>query len=450
MKPIKRHVDSFKSLIWDKRGGVAIVFAFALMPMMALIGFVIDYARVSSFRAELATAADAAVTSAVAAKVAEADEKVVIERAMRGQLTSAQNAKLLSVDVTSARTELGRNITLKYKGENKNVISSLIGIEKLAFENTVTALAADPAFSDITFVLDKSSSMLLAASEADRVKMESLTGCAFACHKEDIYDPVRKKNISRTQFAADKGVRLRQDVMKDAVFGILTGLKAEQDKLTYNTHLPRYTTTITEFGNDWKLTQANSNDLSNPATTSKISTPDLIAAANAVKTIDGGAWEWTNATWPKLVKDDGSDRTEFNVIGVWDSLKGVSTLSSLQSSGDGLSPESRKKFMVFVTDGVVDVRNKSRRIHETFDPALCQPVKTRGVKVIVLYTRYLPLPSNGYYNANIAPWHSTIETKLKSCASPDMFVTADNEAEMNLAFKRIFTVLNGTRTRISK
>jgi Flp pilus assembly protein TadG len=425
----------------DARAQVATIFALSVLPLVTLTGFVIDFARATSLKAEISAAADTAVLAGVSTKISEADQQVTIERILRAHLTAGQNTQLKTVKVTSARTDLGRRLTVTYTAESKTMLGSLVGPEKLLISSTVSALASDPAYSDITFVLDKSSSMLLAASNADRTKMESVTRqmgaeeCAFACHRPILYDKAKKAYVgpSSTDVARNNGVRLRMDVMKDAIRKILDDLRSEQATLTVHPEIPRYLATLVDFGADWKVTQAGNKTISNAKTKAFISTADLQAASTAVGTIDGVEWEWSN--FPN----------------VWSASSGVPTFPNLQSSGDGLGPTTRKKHLVFVTDGVADYYNaQNNRVITTFDPALCTPLKNRKVTVIVLYTRYYPLPNNAFYMNNVNPWYSQIETRLRGCASPDMFITADNEAEMTLAFKRIFTVLNGTRTRLSQ
>jgi hypothetical protein len=48
-------------------------------------------------------------------------------------------------------------------------------------------------------------------------------------------------------------------------------------------------------------------------------------------------------------------------------------------------------------------------------------MKNRGIKVAVLYTTYLPLPSNAWYNTWIVPFTGTISTNMQKCASPGLY-----------------------------
>jgi Flp pilus assembly protein TadG len=447
-KSVLNRIRGFRS---NLQGSVAIVYGFAVVPLIVTTGFVIDYSRASALKSELTLAADTAVLSAVAVNIPEGQEQAVVEKYMRAHFSEAKGVALESVSVTSEHTALGREIKVNYTAKSRTMMSGIMGMDYMPISGVAKAVAEEPSYSDVTFVLDKSASMLLAASDADRVKMESITKaatgeeCAFACHRP-MKSKWEKKTIngkdewvgtyygpSSTEVAHQNGIQLRQDVMKTAVRKILLDLKKDQAKLTIRPDVPRYVATIVDFGTDWQVTQAKNRNLNAVSPSGYISTPDLEAAANAVSTVDGVEWEWTNY-----------DK-------VWSPTNGVPALANLQTSGDGFSETSRKKHVVLVTDGVADFygSNGSRTI-SSFNPELCSPVKNRGIKVIVLYTRYYRMPQNSFYMNNVDPWFSEIETKLRGCSSTGMFITADNTDEMNLAFARIFTVLNGTRTKLTQ
>ena len=46
-----------------------------------------------------------------------------------------------------------------------------------------------------------------------------------------------------------------------------------------------------------------------------------------------------------------------------------------------------------------------RRCQSPINPALCTTLKNRGIKIAVLYTTYLALPTNAWYNTWIAPFN---------------------------------------------
>jgi Flp pilus assembly protein TadG len=52
----------------DRRGNIAIIFAFALLPAMSAVGCAVDYSMASRIKAKLQSAADAASIAAIAQK----------------------------------------------------------------------------------------------------------------------------------------------------------------------------------------------------------------------------------------------------------------------------------------------------------------------------------------------------------------------------------------------
>ena len=79
--------------------------------------------------------------------------------------------------------------------------------------------------------------------------------------------------------------------------------------------------------------------------------------------------------------------------------------SAISTPGDGTSSATPQKVLFFVSDGVAD-ENQSDNLLAADDAgaarsrsnALCTTIKNRGIKIAVLYTTYLPLPTNAWYN----------------------------------------------------
>jgi hypothetical protein len=59
----------------------------------------------------------------------------------------------------------------------------------------------------------------------------------------------------------------------------------------------------------------------------------------------------------------------------------------------------------------------SRR-QSLMDPGWCTTIKNRGIRIAVIYTTYLPLPTNSWYKTYISPFQAEIGPTLQSCASP--------------------------------
>lgn len=82
-------------------------------------------------------------------------------------------------------------------------------------------------------------------------------------------------------------------------------------------------------------------------------------------------------------------------------------------------------------------------MQEPIDIRLCNALKAENYKIAVLYTTYLPLPTNGWYNTWIAPFQNEIPTKMQACASDGLYFevtpTQGIEEAMSALFMKIVT-----------
>ena len=115
------------------------------------------------------------------------------------------------------------------------------------------------------------------------------------------------------------------------------------------------------------------------------------------------------------------------------------------------------RILFFVSDGVADESNTAclkprsgtTRCQSPLNPALCKTMKDRGVKIAVLYTTYLALPTNTWYMNWINPFNagpygpspnSEIAKNMQSCASTGLYFevgpTEGISDAMNALFKK--------------
>jgi hypothetical protein len=121
--------------------------------------------------------------------------------------------------------------------------------------------------------------------------------------------------------------------------------------------------------------------------------------------------------------------------------------SAISTPGSGTTASSPLKYLFFVSDGVNDANNPTScskpltggtRCQEPIDVSFCTTIKNRGIKIAVLYTTYLPLPTNAWYNTWIAPFQSEIGTKMKQCASPDLYFEVSPSQGISEAMNALF------------
>jgi hypothetical protein len=58
--------------------------------------------------------------------------------------------------------------------------------------------------------------------------------------------------------------------------------------------------------------------------------------------------------------------------------------------------------------------------------------------IAVLYTAYLPLPTNSWYNSWISPFQSQISTNMQNCASPGLFFSVTTDGDITAAMQALF------------
>jgi hypothetical protein len=106
--------------------------------------------------------------------------------------------------------------------------------------------------------------------------------------------------------------------------------------------------------------------------------------------------------------------------------------------------------LFIVTDGVEDEGNRTIQAINDLGSApsgnssstnWCSTIKNRGVKIAILYTDYLAVPSNSFYVDNVAPIQSDIGPALQACASPGLFYDAAIGADLGQALSALFAAV---------
>jgi hypothetical protein len=217
--------------------------------------------------------------------------------------------------------------------------------------------------------------------------------CAFACH--DLSDSNNYYKKAKTL-----GVTMRIDVLRTATQKLMdtaTEVRLNPDQFRMAVH------TFGSSCTDLKLT------------TITALTKDLAKAKTEASAID-----LMTIPYQGYYKDQCTnfDKTL------------TDTNSAITKPGVGDSASSPQKILFFVADGVADAYNpwscsrpitSSTRCQEPLDISYCETIKKRGIKIAVLYTTYLPLPTNSWYNTWIKPFSSDIGPNMKKCASDGLY-----------------------------
>jgi Flp pilus assembly protein TadG len=385
--PLKRFAEA-------RGGNIAVLFAIVSVPMLTFVGAAIDYTNASNVRTRLLAIQDAAVLSAVSAlsyglpaAQAQSDAKKYFD----AQTAAAGIPATAVFSVTDGSTE--RTATSTFTSTVTTNFLKVTGFPTLTVSNTSTAKVPFAPYIDFYMLLDNTPSMGVAATPSDIAKMVANTGdqCAFACH--DVSD-----SNNYYKLAKKLGVTLRIDVVRQATQQLTDTAK------TAATLPNQFRMAVYTFGSSCTATGL---------TTISPLTSSLSSVKSASTNID-----LMTIPYQGYYNDQCTD-----FDGVFGDVN-----SGIPAPGPGTAA-SPQKFVFFVSDGVADAYYPSScskatsggRCQEPLKPSDCTALKARGVKIAVLYTTYLPLPTNGWYNQWIAPFNSQISTNMQSCASPGFY-----------------------------
>ncbi len=424
----RRHAVALHGAFGDFRrataGNVAITFGLLLIPLVGGVGTAVDYSNALRIRTWLQSAADAASIGAIA--YSSAGFNAAAGMSKDGSVSSGvTDGKNLFNGQISGKTGFTLNkVTVKVNRKNGAVTSSVtyaatvpttfLGIFKIAkipLSGTSSSSNTLPNYIDFYLLLDNTPSMGVGATPSDVSKMVSHTPdqCAFACH--DLNDPNNYYNLAKSL-----GVTMRIDVLRSATQSLMDTAKSTE------TYSNQFRMAIYTFG--------TSSATAGLTTISSLSS-NLSSAKTAAANID-------------LMTVNGQGQFNDQDTNYESILPAIS--SAISTPGDGTSSATPQKILFFVSDGVADENNPitcsqpttGGRCQEPINLALCTAIKNRGIKIAILYTTYLPLPTNDWYNTWIAPFVSTIGPKMQSCASSGLYFEVSPTQGISDAMNALF------------
>jgi Flp pilus assembly protein TadG len=412
----------------DRKGNIAIIFALSVIPCIFLTGMGMDFASATQKRAILNAAADAAALAAVTP-------------AMMGQTDAAAQTAALNVFNATASTVTGvtsttptvqsttnatgtRVVTVSYTAASTNSFPGVLGQSTWSISGSSQSTSAISPNINFYLLLDNSPSMNIAATTAGINTMVANTskqgGCAFACHEsypaaDNLGNPGGEDNYA---LAANLGVTTRIQNMASATQSLAT------------------TAATTEATNNATYKMAIYTFNYSGTTTVQTLTSSLTTAANAAKSIDV-LEVYDNSCLTKTNCNNDTD-TDFN--SAMSNIKGI-----MPTPGTGVSGSAPQQVLFIVSDGVDDKVSTScsqpldgTRCQQPFDTTWCTTVKNTGTRIAVLYTTYLPLTTNSWYNSWIAPFQSKIATNLQNCASSGLYFAITTDGDISTAMQALF------------
>ncbi len=401
MRPI------FKRFLHDGSGNFGVMTALLMAPLLGTIGMAVDVGYALEQRTQLYNAADAAAVGALSEQsvgviaalgngkdgemaVAESDAKNLFT----AQLPANLQAAVSNVQIAITKTGATMNSKISFSVDVPTTFLRILNKNSIRVTGTATAVYSAGSYMDFYMLLDNTPSMGVGATAADIATMERNTtdSCAFACH--DLSNANNYYNLAKKL-----GVSMRIDTVREATQQ-LTATATSMMRYTDQYRMAVYT-----FGasaTDAKLSMVA--DMSSNMTSIKNS-----AAAIDLMTIPNQNY-------------NGDQQTDFDTA-----LTSMKTI--IAKGGSGITKSDPEKVLFFVSDGLGDSNKPSgctqkttgTRCQEPIDVSFCQPLKDKGIKIAVLYTTYIPLPKNDWYNTWIKPFQSSIATSMANCASPGLY-----------------------------
>ena len=187
-------VAALRRFASDRKGNVAIIFAFSLMPIVFLTGMGVDYTVATQRKAMLDAAADAAALAAVTPTLMSQPSSASVTAAQNvfnSQVAIIPGLNYAAANLTVNATDNGlkRTVSVSYTAGSQNTFSGVLGQPAWALTGNSQSTASVAPNIDFYLLLDNSPSMAIAATTAGINTMVANTkaqgGCAFACHESN-------------------------------------------------------------------------------------------------------------------------------------------------------------------------------------------------------------------------------------------------------------------------
>jgi Flp pilus assembly protein TadG len=419
----------------ERTGNVAVTFALSLIPCVFLTGMALDFSSATQKRVILNAAADAAALAAVTPSMMGQSSSTAqtaalnVFNATASTVSGVTNASP-SVNIVSSNGGLTRTVTVSYTANSTNsfpnVLKLITGQSEASWPISGSSTSTSSTSPNINFylLLDNSPSMNIAATTAGINTMVANTsaqgGCAFACHEsnpsaDNLGNPNGEDNYTLAQ---NLGVVTRIQNMAAATAALMT------------------TASTTEAANNATYKMAIYTFNYQGTSTVQSLTSNLTTAATAASNIDVLEVYDNNC----LTASNCNNDTDTNFGSAMTQINGI-----MPTPGTGAAGSTPEEVLFLVSDGVEDDNTgicletlDGSRCQAPFDPTFCTTVKSRGIRIAVLYTQYLPLPTNTWYNTWVSPWQSQIATNMQSCASTGLYFSITTDGDISSAMQALF------------
>jgi len=394
-----------------------------------LVGMALDFSSAIQKRTRLNAAADAAALAAVTPAMMTQSNQAVTTAAQNMFAAAASAIPALnytSPTIVITNTGLTRTVTVSYTASSVNSFASILGEPNWPLSGSAQASSSTSPNINFYLLLDNSPSMNIAATTAGINTMVAATsaqgGCAFACHEANPQgeNPAlgNPGGVDNYTLANELGVVTRIENLAGAVQSLMN------------------TATSTEATNNAQYEMAIYTFNASGLNTVQLLTSNLAnaqAAAGNINVLE----VWDNNY---LTKTNNNNDTDTNFETAMAQINSI-----MPAPGTGAASSTPQEVLFIVSDGVDDEVSAAcaqaldgTRCQQPFNTTWCTTVKNRGILIAVLYTVYLPLPTNSWYNNWIAPFQSQISPNMESCASPGLFFSVTTDGDITTALQTLF------------
>jgi Flp pilus assembly protein TadG len=401
------NIEALRRLVHDQGGNLTPMFALTLLPVFGLVGITVDYTQSSARKAMLDTIADSASLAAVTPAMLASADQASIDTAttlFNSQAVRVRGVGPVNLSVTASDSGLTRTVTVSYQTTSSALFGGYTGRSSLPLSGSSQASATVPPNIDFYLLLDNSPSMAIAATTAGINTMVAHTPdqCAFGCHESDTA-PNDYYGLARSL-----GVTLRMDLLTQAVQNLMGTAQstATSNNSTYRAGIYTFNigfNTITPLTSSLSAAQSQ--------------------AAN-IQLYEVPYQNWSNDA----------------ITNYTDAMTQINTIMPNPGGGTRSAGDTPQEVLFIVTDGVEDEMVNGSRVQSLMSPSYCTTIKNRGIRIAVLYTTYLPLPTNSWYNSYIKPFQTQIGPTLQSCASPGLYFQVSTDQDISNALAQLFNI----------
>jgi hypothetical protein len=418
----------------------------------------LDYTQALRKQSQLNAATDAAAIAAIRPAMLTQPDSVAQATALAVFSATANSlpglTSIPAPTITITDVGLGRTITVSYNANSINNFPILLGSPAWPIRGSSTAKASSAPNLNFYLVLDDSPSMAIGATQTDINNLITATAsqpapsrsCGFACHEThpNLDSGASASSVDNLTIARNNSITLRIDLVVNAVKQLMVSWSACPQAVSGGVMQCMSAINNTTYKAGLYTFDTGLNTLQS------LTTPTV--AGQSVNNIQLFTVDHQNCVVTPCTTDYGT-----NIEGALTSINAIMPTPGLGSNTAGDTPG---EVVFLVTDGVDDMIISSSsacnpsatlqtvgsnyRCQQPLNPAICTTIKNRGIRIAVLYTEYLQLPTDSWYTSHIAqfnnPSSSTgqIALNLQSCASPGLFADVQTGGDISAALTNLF------------